>query len=155
MIAGLNAASAHLLVTGGASYYVSTCSTTAGTGQMCYSGNEVKAYDGYAWQPVSTHATISLSGPAEQALTWAIRKMHEEEILDHLCDKHPELKEARASFEGLVEIIKKLEADKALMRNDLDRSLALNNQLKTENETMKDHVKEVDHKLNTWQVLNA
>ena len=59
----------------------------------------IEVYNGIAWFPINTDASVNLTPIAQQAMTWAIDKMKEEERLKDLMARHPGLKDLNDKFE--------------------------------------------------------
>jgi plastocyanin len=71
-------------------------------GQMRFnpSNQQIEVYDGISWLTMSnSHASIGLTGDAEEAVAWAIEKRREEQELKELCAQHPGLQEAYDKFQ--------------------------------------------------------
>lgn len=70
-----------------------------------FSMQELYVYNGDCWIPIEGRSDIGLTGASESVMTWAFRKMCEEEDLDALCNKYPALAEAREQFEAMKVLV--------------------------------------------------
>jgi hypothetical protein len=96
----------HIVVTGnyGSAHYIN--SSTPSAGILRYYNSKIEVYNGISWESLaSVVPTVGLSGPASEAITWAINKMQEERQLDELCDKYPSLGKARGNYETIKRLV--------------------------------------------------
>lgn len=78
-------------------------------GTVRYNGTHraLEAYDGYSWRIISNpNTTVGLSAEAEEAMEWAIKKMHEERQIQELAEKYPAIKDAKEKLDILLTLIK-------------------------------------------------
>ena len=71
-------------------YMQSIQPNTAVPGQVWYSAatNNLEVFDGNSWIPMIGSADIGLSMTAQDALTWATEKMHEEQEIKTLAENN-------------------------------------------------------------------
>ena len=78
---------------------------------------EVMSNDGYnynnQWIPLTTpgEMQIGLSPAYENAVHWAMIKMHEENKLKELLDKHPGLKDLKEKYEVMLALVREHESN--------------------------------------------
>ena len=104
-ISGMN----NVVVYGGSSFmpYVNMSNHSAGMVRYNGSTQSMEVYDGASWlQLTSNHANIDLSGTANAAITWAMRKMTEEAELERLAAEHPAVKAAYENMKRAAEQLK-------------------------------------------------
>ena len=92
--------------------YISPGAQSAGLLRYNSNNQYIEVYDGVAWLTISTSADIGLSPEAQKIMSWAQKKMAEEEQLQKLMAKHP----------GLKDLHEKLELMKALVAEDSKNS---------------------------------
>jgi hypothetical protein len=82
----------------------------APTGQVWWDGStqrlKVVTGPGQSMDLHSNSANIEFRPEVNRILEWAERKMQEEDQLDQLCKKFPNLEEARREFEVLLALVK-------------------------------------------------
>jgi hypothetical protein len=113
MINNVSSYSRHIQATGGSSLpYVSTNMSNPIQGMMRVNGTEMEVFDGHSWMKISQgSATIGLNRDAEDAITWAIERMKQEEAWSALAEKNAAVKIALDNLEQArqqVDIIAKL-----------------------------------------------
>ena len=87
--------------------YVNMSNYSAGMVRYNGSNQSMEVYDGASWlQIASNHASIDLSGSANAALNWAMRKMAEEAELEKLAKSHPAVKAAYENLKRAEEQLK-------------------------------------------------
>jgi hypothetical protein len=98
MIKAIHSSGKYIQIIGGsASTYVTAQAGSQGVGNLRFntSGQRLEVYDGNAWIELNMpHASVGLSGAAEQAIDWAQRQMVEEERLEQLAKEHPAVADA-------------------------------------------------------------
>ncbi len=113
-ISGMN----NVVVTGGTSFmpYVSMSNPSAGMVRYNGSNQSMEVYDGMSWLTMNNnHASIDLTGAANAAITWAMRKMAEEAELERLADSHPAVK---AAYENMKRAAEQLKATIILSKDE-------------------------------------
>jgi thiazole synthase ThiGH ThiG subunit len=70
------------------------------SGALRYNSNtyNLEVFDGNSWISITTDATIGLSSTAIDAITWATKKIKEEQALVELAKTHPAVKEALDNY---------------------------------------------------------
>jgi hypothetical protein len=89
-------------VHGGSDYSPYVNMSNASAGMIRWNGNtsNFEVYDGSTWMSMSsTVATVGLNNDAVSAISWALKKMEEEQKLKQLMEKHPGLQDAHEKFE--------------------------------------------------------
>jgi hypothetical protein len=72
------------------------------TGNIRYNANvgQLEVYDGHDWRMFNTsHAAVDLTAQAKEILGWAEHKMHEEQKLQEMMERHPGLKDLHDKLE--------------------------------------------------------
>ena len=107
MIKGLTGSGPHLRVvsaTNGGTYY-NTGNMSAG--MVRYYNNEFQVYDGVTWLNIQgSYSDVSLTHDANTAIDWAMKKMQEEQELEHLASEHPAIKIAYDNMQKAAEQLK-------------------------------------------------
>ena len=62
-------------------------------------GSNMETFDGSVWKHVSTSAGVGLSGSADSAINWAIKRMEEEQQWAELAEKNEAVKIALDNLE--------------------------------------------------------
>jgi hypothetical protein len=91
-----------LNVSGGTSFspYINMSNASAGITRWNGNTNNLEVYDGSTWMAIhSNTAVVNLNNDAIGAISWALKKMQEEQQLKQLMEKHPGLQEAHDRFE--------------------------------------------------------
>lgn len=98
MIKAIHPSGKYIQVIGGsASTYVSSQAGSQGVGNLRFNTSQqrLEVYDGMTWLELNMpHASIGLSGVAEEAIDWVQRQMAEEKRLEALAKKHPAVADA-------------------------------------------------------------
>ena len=98
MIKAIHTSGRYIQVIGGsASTYVNGQYGAQGVGNLRFntSGQRLEVYDGNVWVELNMpHASVGLSGAAEEAIDWARRQMEEEKRLEVLAKEHPSVADA-------------------------------------------------------------
>lgn len=75
------------------------------SGTLRVEKGQLEAYTGYAWTSVSSgNPTIGLTYQAEQAISWASKKMDEEKEEHRLIEKYPTLASAKNQYDMIKTI---------------------------------------------------
>lgn len=90
--------------------YISPASGTM-AGIIRYANGMYEVYDGQSWRSMgNNYATITLSKAASSAIEWATRKMAEEDRINKLSDRYPEVRSLKERLDILVALIDGKEA---------------------------------------------
>ena len=113
MITNISSSSQHLYAARGSSLpYVSSNMTNPMQGMLRLNGSEMEVYDGHTWLKIYPGtANVGMTGPANAAIDWAIKKMEEEKEWKALAEKNQAVKIALDNLEQArqqVDIIAKL-----------------------------------------------
>jgi hypothetical protein len=79
------------------SFYNSPSNGNSLVGQLRYNGSSqnLEVYDGSTWiMMANMHPTVELTGDVQAILNWAREKIHEENRIKALADKHPSVADA-------------------------------------------------------------
>ena len=106
-------------VTGGGNYtpYVNMSNPSAGITRFNGNTQSLEVYDGASWMVISSSvASVGLNNDANNAITWALRKMEEESQLEKLAREHPainlaldNLKKAKTQLDAIIILSKEHE----------------------------------------------
>ncbi len=108
------------------STYVNGYSGNQGVGNMRYntSSQKMEVYDGSNWVTLNTgSATVSLTPQAVSILSWAERKMLEEQLLDKQAQEHPAIKDLVDQIKQKQEQIKMVQTLLNSPGNDIKPSM--------------------------------
>lgn len=72
--------------------YINSNSPSAG--MVRYHNSQLQVYDGSVWLPMSTTATVGLTGEANEIMEWGRRKMSEEREARAMSEQHPAVADA-------------------------------------------------------------
>lgn len=113
MIGSITSSSQHIFAAGGSSLpYVSSNMTNPMQGMLRLNGSEMEVFDGMTWLKIYPgSANVGMTGPANAAIDWAIKKMEEEKEWQKLAEKNQAVKIALDNLEQArqqVDIIAKL-----------------------------------------------
>jgi len=93
MLKTINGGSRYIMVNGGMpspTYTNNSSGLGAGNIRWNSSTQAMEVYDGYTWMQINTsHASVGLTPDAENAISWAIKKEHEEVELERLAKTNP------------------------------------------------------------------
>lgn len=94
MIKTVNGTGRYMMVNGGfpAATYINTSSGYMNVGDVRYNTNmqRLEVYDGNMWIELGTsHACVGLTPDAEDAITWAINRLHEDRMLELKAKDNP------------------------------------------------------------------
>lgn len=92
MITSVYGTSPHITVSNPTGPYISTGVPSAG--MLRYHNNQTQVYDGNAWLTMGGGSSVGLTAIADEALTWAIKKMTQERAAQDLAQKHPAVADA-------------------------------------------------------------
>ena len=110
MIKAIHTSGRYIQVIGGsASTYVNGQYGAQGVGNLRFNtgGQRLEVYDGNVWVELNMpHASVGLSGVAEEAIDWARRQMEEEKRLEALAREHPSLSDAMAALKQAQERVR-------------------------------------------------
>lgn len=76
------------------SSYVGNNGSGAGMVRYNTSGQQLEAFDGCSWLPISQHISIDMNYGTIDAIQWAIKKMTEEKRVQELAEQHPMVQDA-------------------------------------------------------------
>lgn len=101
MISNLNG-TAGVMVTGGTSTpWVDMSQPSAGMVRYNGTSQNMEVYNGMSWMSMGSHPTIQLTSTVQEILTWAEKKMREEQNLKQRLFRHAGLREAYERFQVL------------------------------------------------------
>lgn len=106
----------HVIVSGGQSStpYINPGAPSAG--MMRYMNNNFEIYDGSSWQILgASYPTVDLSGAANSAINWAMKKMTEEAELERLAKEHPAI---NAAYNNMLKAAEQLKTTIILSKDD-------------------------------------
>ena len=113
MIKTVTSSSPHIYATRSSTLpYVSHNPSNPAQGMLRINGYDMEVFDGSSWMKIYlSNADIGLSGTANSAIDWAIKKMDEEKAWQKLAEKNSAVKIALDNLEEArrqVDIIAKL-----------------------------------------------
>ena len=99
MINSIMSMGKHIIVGGGnsASNYINNGSGMMGVGDLRFntSTQQIEFYNGQTWQIFTmAQATVGLTGTAETAIDWALKKMEEEQEARAMAEQYPAVADA-------------------------------------------------------------
>ena len=94
MIKCVTSSSPHIYAAGASSLpYVSYNSSNPAQGMLRINGSDMEVFDGNNWTKIYlNNADIGLSGTANSAIDWAIKKMEEEKVWQELAKSNEAVK---------------------------------------------------------------
>ena len=101
MIKSLVTQGPYLVINGGYHNFPYISPGTAGAGHVRWNPNmnEMEVNDGISWRSLGANDTsISLTNDAQDALSWALKKMQEERELKERMQRHPGLRDTWEKF---------------------------------------------------------
>jgi len=101
MIKSLTSHGPYLVINGGYHNYPYFSAGAVGAGHLRWNTNtnEMEVNDGVMWRNLSANnTTLSLTDDAQNALSWALKKMQEERELNQRIERHPGLKDTYEKF---------------------------------------------------------
>jgi hypothetical protein len=102
MIKNLNSSSPHVFVSGGSSGGLPWVAASSNPihGMVRVNGSEMEVFDGNGWVKIYTNdASIGLNKNADDAISWAIQKMQEEQEWQKLAESNQAVKIALDNLE--------------------------------------------------------
>ena len=113
MVININSSSQHMYAAGGGSLpYVSSNINNPIQGMLRLNGSDMEVFDGSMWMKIyASSASVGLNNEAEQAISWAIERMKQEQDWAALAEKNAAVKIALDNLEQArqqVDIIAKL-----------------------------------------------
>lgn len=113
MINAVTSSSPHMYASGGNAFpYVSSNHTNPSQGMLRLNGSDMEVFDGNTWMKIyASAASVGLTGTANDAISWAIKKMEEEKTWKELATHNEAVKIALDNLEQArqqVDIIAKL-----------------------------------------------
>ena len=76
------------------------------TGMLRINGTSLEVFTGSCWQYVSTnYASIELDSNTQSVISWAMKKMAEEQKIADLCKKYPALEKAHNNYEMIKALV--------------------------------------------------
>ena len=110
MIKAIHTSGKYIQVIGGsANTYISAQPGSQGVGNLRFntSGQRLEVYDGMTWLELNMpHASVGLSGVAEEAIDWVQQQMAEEKRLKALAKEHPAVADALEAVEQAQERVR-------------------------------------------------
>ena len=80
--------------------FVSYNPTNPAQGMLRINGSDMEVFDGNSWTKIFlSNANVGLSGPADSAINWAIKKMEQEKAWEELANKNQAVKLALENLE--------------------------------------------------------
>ena len=107
MIKSIVSQGPYLVVNGGYHNYPYFSAGAVGAGQLRWNTNtnEMEVNDGVMWRNLgANNTTVSLTTDAQEALSWALKKMQEERELNQRMERHPGLKDTWEKFK-IMEVL--------------------------------------------------
>ena len=125
MLKTVNGQGRYMMVNGGmpATTYVNSYSGQHGVGNVRFntSTQNLEVFDGNGWIQInSSHASVGLTPDAEDAVTWAINKLHEERMLELKAKDNPaiaDLLNQRKTIDEQIKVIEILTKDNKVGTN--------------------------------------
>jgi hypothetical protein len=108
----------NLVVSGGSEFMPYVNMSNPSAGMVRYNGNnqQLETYDGAGWLTIAAnHASVDLTGSANAAIAWAMRKMAEEAELQRMAEDHPAVK---AAYENMKRAAEQLKATIILSKDE-------------------------------------
>jgi hypothetical protein len=89
---------------GGGTFYVDSTKVQQGiAGHVRHNGNYFEVNDGMGWKTLyDSHATVSLTASARQALQWAMKQFEKEQELEKLAESNVTVKDAVDSYKNAI-----------------------------------------------------
>lgn len=125
MLKTVNGQGRYVMVNGGmpSHTYVNSYSGAQGVGNVRFntSTQNFEVFDGSSWIQInSSHASVGLTPEAEDAVTWAINKLHEERMLELKAKDNPaiaDLLNQRKTIDEQIKVIEILTRDNKVGTN--------------------------------------
>lgn len=102
MIKSITSDGPYLVVNGGYHNYPYFSAGAVGAGHVRWNSNmnEMEVNDGVTWRSLgASNTTVSLTDDAQNALSWALKKMQEERELNQRMERHPGLRDTYEKFQ--------------------------------------------------------
>lgn len=114
MIKSINSIGRYVMVNGGfpATTYINSTSGLMNVGNVRYNTNtqRFEVYDGNGWLEINTsHTSVGLTPEAEDAITWAINRLHEERMLELKAKDNPAIADLLKQRKNIEDQIKTVE----------------------------------------------
>lgn len=102
MIKSITSNSKHVIATGGfQAPYVSSNSSNPIQGMVRINGSEFQVFDGTTWMNIASGSgSVGLTGAADSAIDWAIKRMEQEKAWEDLAKKNQAVKIALDNLEN-------------------------------------------------------
>lgn len=102
MLRSLITTNPHIYASGGSSMpFVSYNPSNPAQGMLRLNGSDLEVFDGNSWSRIFlSDATVGLSGIADSAINWAIKKMEQEKEMEYLASKNQAVKIALENLEN-------------------------------------------------------
>ena len=115
MINNINSSSQHVYAAGGSSLpYISYNSNNPSQGMLRINGSDMEVFDGNTWMKIyASSANVGLNTEAEQAISWAIKRMKQEKDWYELATNNEAV---RIALEQLEQAKARLELTTILAR---------------------------------------
>jgi hypothetical protein len=91
--------SPHIVTGGGSLTYVGTNPSNPFQGVVRLNGSNMEVFDGSYWKHIDTSVSVGLSGVANSAIDWAIKRMEEERQWAELAKENKAVKIALENLE--------------------------------------------------------
>jgi hypothetical protein len=91
--------SPHIVAAGGGLTYVGSNPSNPLQGMLRLNGSNMEVFDGSYWKHVDTSVSVGLSGAADSAIEWAIKRMEEERQWAELAKENKAVKIALENLE--------------------------------------------------------
>jgi len=115
MLKTINGSGRYMMVNGGMpspTYTNNSSGMGAGNIRWNASTQAMEVYDGNTWMQINaSHASVGLTPDAESALSWAIKKQHEEAELERLAQFNPtiaDLVEQKKNLDHKIKMVQTL-----------------------------------------------
>jgi hypothetical protein len=106
----------HVIVSNGHSSMPYISPGAPSSGMVRYMNNNFEIYDGSSWQILSAaYPIVDLTGTANSAINWAMKKMTEEAELEKLAKEHPAIK---AAYDNMLKAAEQLKTTIILSKDD-------------------------------------
>jgi len=91
--------SPHVVTGGGSLTYVGTNPSNPVQGMLRLNGSNMEVFDGSYWKHLDTSVSVGLTGAADSAISWAIKRMEEEQQWAELAKENKAVKIALEKLE--------------------------------------------------------
>lgn len=93
--------------------YISPGAQSAGMTRYNTSTQNLEVYDGNAWLTMTNDTSVSLDTSTMEVISWARKKMLEEQQLEQLMKRHPGLRDTYEKFEIMKALCSQDEANQS------------------------------------------